>query len=101
VKTEFRPWSQFTPFSTKYILCAPLFSFAELCWTLFQYIHSTMQCTVYTAVKSACNHYFFYNYENNQQNATMQVNLLSLSALHVSGDVFANHQEHLTIYSIW
>ena len=25
----------------------------------------------------------------------------SLSALQVSGDVFAHHQEHLTIYSIW
>jgi hypothetical protein len=24
-----------------------------------------------------------------------------LSALHVSGDVFARHPEHLTIYSIW
>jgi hypothetical protein len=24
----------------------------------------------------------------------------SLSALHVSGDVFARHQEHLTTYSI-
>jgi hypothetical protein len=24
-----------------------------------------------------------------------------LSALHVLGDVFAHHQEHVTVYSIW
>jgi len=34
----------------------------------------------------------------------MQIHRLiyySKSALHVSGDVFAHHQEHLTIYSFW
>jgi hypothetical protein len=29
----------------------------------------------------------------------MQVNLLSLSAMHVLGDVFAHHQEHLTVFT--
>jgi hypothetical protein len=34
-------------------------------------------------------------HENNQRDATMQVNLL----FHVSGDVFAHHQEHLTVFT--
>jgi hypothetical protein len=31
-----------------------------------------------------------FNYESNQQDA----------ALHVSGDIFAHHQEHLSVYTV-
>jgi hypothetical protein len=37
--------------------------------------------------------------EHNQRDAAPQVNLLPLVALHVSGDVFAHHQEHLTVFT--
>jgi hypothetical protein len=36
---------------------------------------------------------------DNQRDATLQVNLLFLVPLHVSGDVFAYHQEHLTVFT--
>jgi len=39
------------------------------------------------------------NYENNQQDALYRLIYYSKSALHVSSDIFAHHQEHLTIYS--
>jgi hypothetical protein len=38
-------------------------------------------------------------YENNQQVATIKVNLLFI-ALHVSGNVFAHHQKHLTVFTV-
>ena len=41
------------------------------------------------------------DYENNQQDALYRLIYYSKSALHVSGDVFAHHQEYLTIYRIW
>jgi len=41
------------------------------------------------------------NYENNQQDALYRLIFYSKSAVHVLGDIFAHHQEHLTIYSIW
>jgi len=44
---------------------------------------------------------WWYDYENNLQDALYRLIYYSRSALHVSGDVFTHHQEHLTIYSIW
>jgi heme/copper-type cytochrome/quinol oxidase subunit 2 len=44
---------------------------------------------------------FIYNHENNQKDAICRLIYYSKSALHVSGNVFAHYQEHLTIYSIW
>ena len=41
----------------------------------------------------------WHNYENNQQNALYRLIYYSKSALHVSGDVFAHHQEHLTVHA--
>jgi hypothetical protein len=41
-----------------------------------------------------------FNYENNQQDALYSLNYYSKSALHVSGDVFAHHQEHLTVFTV-
>jgi hypothetical protein len=40
-----------------------------------------------------------YNYDNNQQDALYRLIYYSKSALHVSGDVFAHHQEHLTVFT--
>jgi len=40
------------------------------------------------------------NYENNQQDALYRLIYYSKSALHVSGDVFAHHQEHLTVFTV-
>jgi len=40
----------------------------------------------------------WYNYENNQQNALYGLIYDSKSALYVSGDVFAHHQEQLVVF---
>ena len=42
----------------------------------------------------------WYNYESNQQDALYRLIYYSKSALHVSGDVFAHHQEHLTVFTV-
>jgi len=39
-------------------------------------------------------------YENNQQEALRRLIYYSKSALHVSGDVFARHQEHLFVFTV-
>jgi hypothetical protein len=41
------------------------------------------------------------NYENNQQDALYRLIYYSKSALHVSGDVFAHHQERLTVFTVY
>jgi len=41
-----------------------------------------------------------YNYENNHQDALYRLIYYFRSALHVSGDVFAHHQEHLTVFTV-
>jgi len=41
-----------------------------------------------------------HNHENNQQDALYRLIYYSKSALHVSGDVFAHHQEHLTVFIV-
>ena len=41
-----------------------------------------------------------FNYENNQQDALYRLIYYSKSALHVSGDVFAHDQEHLTVFTV-
>jgi hypothetical protein len=41
-----------------------------------------------------------YNYENNKQDALYRLIYYSKSAVHVSGDVFAHHQEHLTVFTV-
>jgi len=40
------------------------------------------------------------NYENNQQDAPYRLIYYSKSAVHVSGNVFAHHQENLTVFSV-
>jgi hypothetical protein len=39
-------------------------------------------------------------HENNQQDALYRLIYYSKSALYVSGDVFAHHQEHLTEFTV-
>ena len=46
------------------------------------------------------NNLFVFNYENNQQDALCRLIYYSKSALHVSGYVFAHHQEHLTVFTV-
>jgi hypothetical protein len=41
-----------------------------------------------------------FNYENNQQDALYRLIYYSKSAVHVSGDVFTHHQEHLTVFTV-
>jgi hypothetical protein len=41
-----------------------------------------------------------YNYENNQQVALYRLIYYFKSDLHVSGNVFAHHQEHLTVFTV-
>ena len=43
----------------------------------------------------------WYNYENNQQDAIYRLIYYSKSTVHVSGDVFAHHQEHLTVFTVY
>jgi hypothetical protein len=40
------------------------------------------------------------NYQNNQQDALYGLIYYSKSALQLSGDVFAHHQEHLTVFTV-
>jgi hypothetical protein len=40
------------------------------------------------------------NYESNQQNALYRLIYYSKSAQHVSGDVSAHHQWHLTVFTV-
>jgi len=40
------------------------------------------------------------NYENYQQDTLYRLIYYSKSALHVSGEVFAHHQEHLTVLTV-
>ena len=49
---------------------------------------------------SSVNVGYIYNYKNNQQGALYRLIHYSKSALHVSGNVFAHHQEHLTVFTV-
>jgi hypothetical protein len=40
------------------------------------------------------------NYESNQQDALYRLIYYSNSALRVSGDVYAHHQEHFTVFTV-
>jgi hypothetical protein len=42
----------------------------------------------------------WYRYENSQQDALYRLIYYSKSAVHVSGDVSAHHQEHMTVFTI-
>jgi hypothetical protein len=42
----------------------------------------------------------WYNCVNNQQDALYRLMYYSTSGLHFSGDVFAHHQEHLTVFTV-
>jgi len=40
------------------------------------------------------------SYGNNQQDALYRLIYYSKSALHVSGDIFAHHQEHFSVFTV-
>jgi len=40
------------------------------------------------------------NHENNQQDVLYRLIYYSKAAVHVSGDVFAHHQEHLSVFRV-
>ena len=40
------------------------------------------------------------NYESNQQDATIWVNLFFFVSFTCLGDIFAHHQEHLTVFTV-
>jgi hypothetical protein len=40
------------------------------------------------------------SHKSNQQDAIYRLIYYSKSALHVSGDIFAHHQEHLTVFTV-
>jgi hypothetical protein len=46
------------------------------------------------------NESYIYKYENNQQGALYILIYCSKSAVRISGDVFAHHQEHFTVFTI-
>jgi len=56
--------------------------------------------TVFTVLVYLKKRYARVRYENNQQDALYRLIYYSKSALHVSGDVFAHHQEHLTVFTV-
>jgi len=51
-------------------------------------------------IKHRAKNVFDWNYENNQQDALCRLIYYSKSALHVSDDVFAHRQEHLTVFTV-
>ena len=53
----------------------------------------TLQLYLYTYT-------YHYIYENNQQGALFRLIYYCKSALHVSGNVFAHQQEHLTVFTV-
>jgi len=69
----------------------------HVCWKHFKLFLNCPQNTNgfwFTKLK------FFYNYENNQQDVLYGLIYYSKSVLHVAGDVFARHQEHLTVFTV-
>jgi len=46
-------------------------------------------------------HASWYNYENNHQDALCRFIYYFKSGLHVSGDVSAHHQKHLTVFTVF
>jgi len=52
---------------------------------------------LYSEYSSHCQ---LFNYENNQQDALYRLFYYSRSALHVFGDIFVHHQEHLTVFTV-
>jgi hypothetical protein len=42
----------------------------------------------------------WYNYKNSQQDVLYRLIYYSKSAVYVSGDVFAHHQQHLTVFTV-
>jgi len=59
----------------------------------FERWHTQIHAYVHTYIHT-------HTYENNQKDALYRLIYYSKSALHVLGDVFAHHQEHLTVFTV-
>jgi len=68
--------------------CCYLRKLISPCFVIKQYLHHRQ------INKRPC------KYENKQRDALYRLIYYSKSALHVSGGVFAHHQEHLTVYTV-
>jgi hypothetical protein len=70
-----------------------------MCVTLIGYRDKAVRIYKYTrtVVGKKINRNY---YESNKQDALYTLIYYSKPALHVSGDVFAHHQEHLTVYTV-
>jgi hypothetical protein len=66
-------------------------------WLWHVFLYSEILYATWLAFMNPC---MWYNYENNQQYALYRLIYCSKSALHVSGDLFAHHQEHLTVFPV-
>jgi hypothetical protein len=64
------------------------------------FIHQQEHLTVFTVSGSVHPSCCRNNYESKQQDALYSLIYYSKSALHVSGDVFAHHQEHLSVFTV-
>ena len=64
------------------------------------FAHHQEHLTVFTVLVYLKKRYARVSYENNQQDVLYKLIYYSKSALHVSGDVFAHHQEHLTVFAV-
>jgi len=69
------------------ITCSSVISFYVICLLLFSTWLSWIRAS-------------WYNYENNQQDDLYRLIYYSKSAVHVPGDVFAHHHEHLTVFTV-
>jgi hypothetical protein len=83
--------------SSSHILCitAVKLTLQTLCRHLILSI-LTLQSTWRSWIRTS-----WYNCEINQQDALYRLIYYSRSVLHVSGDVFAHNQEHLTVFTVY
>ena len=63
------------------------------------HVHCVTFCTsLFSHIKNC--YWCFANYENNQQDVLYRLIYYSKSAVHVSDNVFAHHQEHVTVFTV-
>jgi hypothetical protein len=87
-------------FGCLFMLCfdTSFASSGEICFAFFKLCIPYASVMFTTTTEADVNSKTF-NYENNKQDALYGLIYYSMSALHVSGNVFAHHQEHLTVFT--
>ena len=88
-------------FGCLFMLCFGniLASSGEICFAFFKLCMQYASVRFTTTTEADVNSKTF-NYENNKQDALYGLIYYSKSALHVLGDVFDHHQEHLTVFTV-